>query len=281
MYICEEGNKTIPTLGSQRYLWRDTENERLFWPALSRSRTKEILVQMYNVLANAATNILQSSVNIRGSDYVAVPLLQYNTNTKEMQIEIQCKYLHCTHKRSRFTPPGNIPAGGIGWEATLYSSMTLGRTVQIQNCAGRDLQLHIFVCGNISWTGRVLKEEYEVKTLVHSNEYIHWCCVSPWNLLWYCWVSLWDNKNSIQNIVDSEQKLIVPCILMSILKYCAPKNIQNKVHQSPRSAHMRLYRRFDSSWPASIASLGKMCGEINLADVTSQVYLRHISSWFF
>ena len=59
---------------------------------------------MYNVLANAATNILQSSVNIRGSDYVAVPLLQCNTNTKEMQIEIQCKYLHCTHKRSRFTP---------------------------------------------------------------------------------------------------------------------------------------------------------------------------------
>ena len=59
---------------------------------------------MYNVLANAATNILQSSVNIRGSDYEAVPLLQYSTNTKEMQIEIQCKYLHCTHKRSRFTP---------------------------------------------------------------------------------------------------------------------------------------------------------------------------------
>ena len=47
---------------------------------------------MYSVLANAATNILQSSVNIRGSDYVAVPLLQYNTNTKEMQIEIQYKY---------------------------------------------------------------------------------------------------------------------------------------------------------------------------------------------
>ena len=30
MYICEEGNKTIPTLGSHRYLWRETENERLF-----------------------------------------------------------------------------------------------------------------------------------------------------------------------------------------------------------------------------------------------------------
>ena len=192
-----------------------------------------------------------------------------------MQIEIQCKYLHCTHKRSRFTPPGNIPAGGIGWEAALYSSMTLVRTVQIQNCAGSEIQLHSFVCGNISWTGRVLKEEYEVKTLVHSNEYIHWCCVSPWNLLWYCWVSLWDNKNSIQNIVDSEQKLIVPCILMSIL------NTAHLKTSSIRPAHMRLYRRFDSSWPASIASLGKMCGEINLADVTSQVYLRHISSWFF
>ena len=57
-----------------------------------QSYIKKILVQMYNVLANAATNILQSSVNIRGSDYVAVPLLQYNTNTKEMQIEIQYKY---------------------------------------------------------------------------------------------------------------------------------------------------------------------------------------------
>lgn len=124
-------------------------------------RIKEILVQMYNVLANAATNILQSSVNIRGSDYVAVPLLQYNTNTKEMQIEIQYKYksnanrntmqipaLHSQEKSLH--PPGNIPAGGIGWEAALYSSMTLGCTVQIQNCAGREIQLHRFVCGNIS-----------------------------------------------------------------------------------------------------------------------------------
>ena len=115
---------------------------------------------MYNVLANAATNILQSSVNIRGSDYVAVPLLQYNTNTKEMQIEIQYKYksnanrdtmqipaLHSQEKSLH--PPGNIPAGGTGWEAALYSNRTLGRTVQIQNCAGREIQLHSFVCGNI------------------------------------------------------------------------------------------------------------------------------------
>ena len=59
-----------------------------------------------------------------------------------MQIEIQYKYksnanrdtmqipaLHSQEKSLH--PPGNIPAGGIGWEAALYSNGTSGCTVQI------------------------------------------------------------------------------------------------------------------------------------------------------
>ena len=78
-----------------------------------------------------------------------------------MQMEIQYKYkrdanrntmqipaLHSQEKSLH--PPGNIPAGGIGWEAALYSNRTLGRTVQLQNCAAREIQLHSFVCGNIN-----------------------------------------------------------------------------------------------------------------------------------
>ena len=61
---------------------------------------------------------------------------------------MQIPELHSQEKSLH--PPGNIPAGGIGWEAALYSSMTLVRTVQIQNCAGSEIQLHSFVCGNIS-----------------------------------------------------------------------------------------------------------------------------------